>query len=431
MSDILFNAERSFRDLEKFAIDIGPRPGGSEAEERAVNYIKGEFEALSLETKIQEFNIDSGRILSKKLEVIEPYKEEITCEAMALTGDTGPEGVEEELVYLDSTSEEYLTPDISGKIVVTPGFKTKDLPLISKLSPLGFIRIESYPRVQPKHLWGKKELWEKYGNLPTVRISNEDGVKLVGSGAKKVRLTVESESLKLKSRNVVAKLRGTTKPDEIVVIGGHYDTVPNVRGASDNAGGTALVLELARVFKKKGTKRTLMFIAWGNEEMGLIGSRYYARRLKEADEDDGESELKRIKLAINLDVHGSLIGKNAASVLGPPELTTAIKLLSSERGIVYDVKEDVYSSDGTPLSSVGIPSVSFSRRAGSDILMHSVEDTMRWVNPQALQRQGEFIELFLTRFVANAASLPFKREIPEKLQEKIAKYFKERLRTPP
>ena len=95
------------------------------------------------------------------------------------------------------------------------------------------------------------------------------------------------------------------------------------------------------------------------------------------------------------------------------------------------MKETVYSSDGTPLSSVGVPSVSFSRKAGIDIMMHSTEDTIRWLKPEALQVQGEFVELFLTRYVAEAAAFPFDREIPDKLQEEIEKYYKDRLRTPP
>ena len=81
---------------------------------------------------------------------------------------------------------------------------------------------------------------------------------------------------------MIAELRGSTKPKEITVVGGHYDSVPGVGGASDNAGGTAMTVELARVFKERGSKRTLRFVAWGSEEMGLYGSNHYAKKLKEA-----------------------------------------------------------------------------------------------------------------------------------------------------
>jgi hypothetical protein len=75
-----------------------------------------------------------------------------------------------------------------------------------------------------------------------------------------------------------------------------------------------------------------------------------------------------------------------------------------------------------PLSSVGIPSVSFSRKAGIDILRHSTEDMIGWLNHKALQVQGRFVERFLTKYVAEAAAFPFDREIPNKLHEKIIKY---------
>lgn len=434
----LFDGERAFKDLEKLAVEIGPRPGGSEAEGKAVEYIKSEFENIGLKTIIQEFEVTTGEVASKKLEVIEPYHEEIICEPTTRMGNTGPKGVTGDLVYVETTDEEYLTPDISGKIVLTSRFIRKNMKIISKLKPLGFIIIENYPGVLPKHLWGSAKHAEKYGSFPAVRISHEDGLKLLKTGAEQAHLLVETRLSKANSRNVIGELEGDQRPEEIVVIGGHYDTVLDVRGASDNAAGTAMVMELARVFNEKGSKRTLRFIAWGAEEMGLVGSRHYAQKLrKEAEEkkkdkeEEMETELDRIKLVVNLDVHGALLGTNSAAVLGPPELVASIKLLSKEVGTVFDVSESVYSSDGTSLSSVGVPSVSFSRRAGIDIMMHSTEDVIRYLNPESLQRQGRFVELFLTRYVSEAAAFPFEREIPEKMKKEIEKYYKRALRSPP
>jgi hypothetical protein len=129
-------------------------------------------------------------------------------------------------------------------------------------------------------------------------------------------------------------------------------------------------------------------------------------------------------LVINLDVHGALIGTNAASVLGPPILTHSVKLLSKETGLLYDVKETVYSSDGIPLSAVGVPSASFSRRSGIDIMMHSVEDVIEYLSPKALENQGKFIETWMTRYITEAAAFPFEKEIPEKLVKEIKDYYK-------
>jgi Zn-dependent M28 family amino/carboxypeptidase len=74
--------------------------------------------------------------------------------------------------------------------------------------------------------------------------------------------------------NVIGELRGTLSPDEIIIVGGHYDSVGNP-GACDNASGTATVMELASVLSKYGFERTIRFIRWDEEESGHVGSQAY------------------------------------------------------------------------------------------------------------------------------------------------------------
>jgi len=425
----IFDGSKAFKHIEKLAVEIGARTAGSPEDQAAAGYIKEYFEGLGLDTTVQEFEIETGNVNNASLEILKPYGEFIPCEGMSMLGQTGPEGIEGELIRIETTDEEYLTPEITGKIVVTNGIKRKNLPIITKLKPLGFIFIENYPRMQPKHFWGNYSENMAHGNFPGVRISFEDGFRLLKSGATHAKIVVEAELSKLKTKNIIAELRGTSHPDEIILVGGHYDTVPGVKGASDNAGGTSITMELARVFKEKGSKRTVRFIAWGSEEMGLDGSNLYAKKIKaddkEAKEKDkkAKTELDRTRLMVNLDVHGALIGTNVAAVLGPGMLTDSLKLLSKETGVVFDVKESVYSSDGTPLSAVGVPSASFSRRSGIDIMMHSPEDIIEYLSPDALETQGKFVEKWMTRYVTRAVAFPFKREVPEKLMKKIKEYY--------
>ena len=427
----LFDGEKAFKHIEKLAVEIGARPGGSPEDQLAAKYIKKYFENLGLETSIQEFEIKTGYTVNQLMEVIKPYHESVSCEGMSLIGQTGPDGITGELVYIETTDEEYLTPEITGKIVITSGVKRKNIERIAEMKPLGFIFIENYPRMLRKHFWGNFPQDKEYGNFPSVRISFEDGLKLLKSGATHARIVVEAEKVTRKTQNVVAELKGSTHPEEIILVGGHYDTVPDVHGASDNAGGTSITMELARVFKEKGSKRTLRFIAWGSEEMGLDGSNLYAKKLKTDDkktkehDKDAKTELDKTMLSINLDVHGALIGTNVASILGTPILTHSLKLLSKETGIVYDVKEAVYSSDGTPLSAVGVPSASFSRKSGIDIMMHSIEDIIEYLSPKALADQGKFIETWMTRYITEAAAFPFEKEIPENLRKEIESYYKD------
>lgn len=89
--------------------------------------------------------------------------------------------------------------------------------------------------------------------------------------------------------NLDAELRGTDKPEEIVLIGAHYDSVQGSPGANDNATGVAAMLALARAFAKRQTSRTVRFVAFTNEEPPFfqsrhMGSRIYARRSREQGE---------------------------------------------------------------------------------------------------------------------------------------------------
>ncbi len=79
--------------------------------------------------------------------------------------------------------------------------------------------------------------------------------------------------------NVVAEIRGTEKPDEVVIVSGHLDSWdgPGSTGACDNGTGTMVALEAARILNAVGAKpkRTIRFIMWTGEEQGLHGSRRY------------------------------------------------------------------------------------------------------------------------------------------------------------
>lgn len=79
--------------------------------------------------------------------------------------------------------------------------------------------------------------------------------------------------------NVIATRIGTTYPEHEFIICGHYDNMPSgplAPGADDNASGTVAVLEAARVLASLNPEYTIRFAAWDEEEIGLIGSAYYA-----------------------------------------------------------------------------------------------------------------------------------------------------------
>jgi hypothetical protein len=79
------------------------------------------------------------------------------------------------------------------------------------------------------------------------------------------------------SFNVVAEIPGTDKTDELVMLGAHFDSWHGATGATDNASGSAVMMEAMRILKQSGLKmrRTVRIGLWGGEEQGLVGSREY------------------------------------------------------------------------------------------------------------------------------------------------------------
>jgi hypothetical protein len=90
--------------------------------------------------------------------------------------------------------------------------------------------------------------------------------------------------------NIEAQRPGTAHPEQIVVVGAHYDSVVGTAGANDNGSGVAATLALARRFAGRPTARTLRFVAFVNEEppyfkTSAMGSRVYARRCRQKKEN--------------------------------------------------------------------------------------------------------------------------------------------------
>jgi hypothetical protein len=118
--------------------------------------------------------------------------------------------------------------------------------------------------------------------LPQVVVSSEQYnrmVRMIEKGERpKIELHLEVAFTKPDSGfNIIAEIPGTDLKDEVVMIGGHFDTWHSGTGATDNGSGSAVCLEAVRILEKLGLKprRTIRIGLWGGEEEGLDGSRAY------------------------------------------------------------------------------------------------------------------------------------------------------------
>jgi len=178
------------------------------------------------------------------------------------------------------------------------------------------------------------------------------------------------------SHNVLARITGSSRPDEYVIYGAHWDANgrngpdakgdPIRNGAVDNATGTAEVLEIARAFAK-GPKpaRTVIFAAWTAEEKGLLGAEAYAA--------NPIYPLARTAAVINLDPHVVLPAARNIELIGGgrTELELRLAEAAAKHGLRVTLEPNpeagwYFRSDHFPFAKRGVPAIAF--RAGRDLV---------------------------------------------------------------
>jgi len=164
--------------------------------------------------------------------------------------------------------------------------------------------------------------------------------------------------------NIIGVLPGKNLPKEIIIFSAHYDHVDRTpqgvpggifNGANDNASGTVAVLALANYFSQRhDNERTIMFCLFAGEELGLLGSKDFAKKVNP----------ENIKAVINIEMIGvhNAVGKNAFMVTGPSYSTLDEILkrnLTKEnfkvRKLNYDPRNLYRRSDNFSFAQYGIP----------------------------------------------------------------------------
>ncbi len=393
-----------------------------EGEKKAADILVKEIESIGVAPVVETFRAPRYQIKTAKLEVTEPVYKEYEVTGYGFSGNAAADGIEAEFVYLEALEPIDLV-HVKGKIVFVAGgisadgfAKLIDAGVVGFISCSGTFREtkDSYDleerMLRPMHI-------EK-GQLPGVCIRMTDALALVASEPKKVRLTLSQEEGEADSQNVIAEIPGTEYPDEVIVYTAHYDSVVFSPGMFDNASGTATILELLRYYKENPPKRTLRFVFCGSEERGLLGSKAYVA--------SHEDLLDKIRLCINVDMTGPLLGRDEARVTGEESLCHAITYFYKEIGYPMNVRQDIYSSDSIPFADKGIPGINFMRTAAlGTTQIHCRYDVIETVTAQSLERTAKFIAAFSDRLV-NAVFFPVDKKMPDNMVEKIDKYLRKK-----
>jgi Zn-dependent M28 family amino/carboxypeptidase len=435
MNNSMFNSQDAFKHVKHLSSDIGPRFIGTESCKKAGDYIHSYFKNLGLQVDEQVFETESASLIHHSIEILDPPIGQIPSTAVYFTPDTPEEGLTGEILFVEEGQETQLGSQMKGKIVLWSPIARGRVPReLSVYDPLAVVLISVAPGFQPRHDLQQKIFFEPYDPITAFRITWENGHRLVQAGAKKARAKLQSKTFNSQGRNIIAEIKGSDYPEEIIIVCAHYDSPPDTPSATDNASGTAMIMELARLYARRGSRRTLRFIAFDGEEAGFLGSRHYLKKLKEKGISEGEAqsfvkgrdktEFQKHLFCLNLDVLGMALGHNTCFVLGPQEVTATIKVLSKELGVPHQVFEDVYGSDNDPFALAGVPGVSFGRMGSSFDYIHTDGDTLDLINPKQIQQVGHLVDTFLMRTAAQAWVWPFKRAVPENLAKKLEDMLK-------
>ena len=229
-----------------------------------------------------------------------------------------------------------------------------------------------------------------------------------------VELNVKSKTIHgpVTVYNTVGEIKGSTKPDEIVLLGGHLDSWDLGTGTTDNGTGSMAVLEAARLIKSSGVtpERTIRFVLFSGEEEGLFGSKAYV--------DSHKSEMPNFDVVY---VHDTGTGRVKGLWLqdrteAKPQIDTQFALLK-ELGLLTDepniIPGKMNGTDHASFDDAGVPAFAFNQDGAEyGLTHHSQSDTFDKVRPDDL-KQGACV---LAVLGLNAAQMPekFARSAPKK-----------------
>lgn len=408
--------ERAYKVLEEMSYE---RLGGTKEELSALEIIKREVDALGVENTIEDFEVNSFEIESAEFVVTKPKREVYNVNAFGMCSSTNPEGVFTEFYYLENTKQISLL-DLKGKtILLTSPLSYQVYEDLAKKEVAAIVVASGsiYDDLANTDLEEKalRERHYKHGKIPCFTMRMTDCEKLVLSNPEEVYFKVIQKESLATSHNLVATIKGSEKPEEVVCFTAHYDSVRFSTGAYDNGTGSVTILEVLHYYVKNAPKRTLKFIWCGSEEMGLLGSHAYVNTHKE--------ELENYKLCINVDMTGVPLGKDIAVCTSEMSLVNYIDYYAKNIGFMIDTNQGVYSSDSTPFAFNNVPAVSFARispRGGAEI--HSRRDVISLINPIYLEKTILFI-ISLSENLISSVYFPVPKSMPQNMKDELDKYL--------
>ena len=352
----------------------------NDGEKKAAAYIANEYQKLGLKqfnaTYFQPFtypintfpgnlsvNFGNTKLIAGKDYLVDAKSGSVagTYKLVWYNKDNFPSKKElKKLVRINFFSDKFIVIDDEG---VEKGNEVFDLLKINIFGAAGIIFIENKKLTQ--------RLSSTYNDFAILRIKRESIHRDYLSITVEINQKLESQ---YQSQNVIGYIEGTEFKDSIIILSAHYDHLGAMGnevffpGANDNASGVSMLLNLAAYYSKNPAKKSLVFIAFGAEEAGIIGSKFFT--------ENPTFPFSKINFVMYMDMMGT--GEEGAMIVNGAILPQQFELLqkiNSDNNYVVEIKKrgKAANSDHYWFTEKGVPAF-FIYTMGGITAYHDVDD---------------------------------------------------------
>lgn len=380
------STDRMVETVRLLSATDNARIAGFDGEAGAADYIKNQLQNLGLETTEQSFPMKAYAALNTSLEIVSPENQLIEeAKALSYSLGTDAEGITAEVVNIGlGANEDYAYKDVTGKFV-----------LISRGGEYFYLKAERATQkgavgaifYDPNSEGAISATLTHLSKIPAVSIaptSAESIIKsLLSDEVITVHLKMEITHKDATSKNIISVYPSANNPEgKTVIVGAHYDGV-DTPAANDNASGTSVLLEIAKILKEQKVELPfdVKFIAFGAEEIGLVGSNDYASQMQADEKNATVAMLNFDMVGVGSSFEISTAGGRSAS-----QLATLATDELEKMGLSSSVSEKD-NSDHSSFSYNGVSAILI--EAGPFKAYHTDKDTIDVIEPPTLSNSCE------------------------------------------
>ena len=433
LNEALSNSEEIANDLQELCDHIGGRVTGSVANKKAVDWAFAKFTEASVDVKQEAFEMPAlwlGEATSMYIDGMPLFHPQVVSKYQSPSGSFVAELVDGGIG--DSISIAKVKDQVSGNILIVENDLCLDIGgLFAEYAAAA--QTEEWARKygaravvfmssRPKKLLYRFITAKAIDNeLPQLVMAREDAKRCL-------RLMREGNTLTAKiaiqattgpsftSHNVIGEIKGSTYPEEVVLVGAHLDSWALGTGANDNGCNVSMLIDIARKMKALGIqgKRTIRFALWNGEEQGYFGSWAYTR--------DHAEELDKHRMAMSIDIGSGAISGFFTN--GRPDLydlTNSVTEQLSYISQLTNVDVPIVGTDNFDFMLEGVPNLVGNHLSASyGTNYHASSDTYDKVDLTSLRKNAVIVANVILAF-ANGEGEQW--DLPRHSREEIQSMF--------